>query len=284
LTDYPYTQARYIYGKRKGSLALMLHMAEGFNTVSYLANDPARGVSANFVCELDGTMVRMMAFDAASGSLNPRDRSTDKAYYGHSHLVDVLGEWWTNPNNALIQVEMEGFAATGPNAKQIEAAVTLTADAIHRFPSIRGALGHADQTNTKACPGRTDAMKRLFTNIGGHGLWEEPDLPGLVIVNVEPFSGTATIKGSGHGAIQVADKEVIFLPDGTTKPVVFKGRLAEPWPDHPDTTVYGIGDELAVFLAGDVVVTATPPVNCDDKVAAELERAAVRAHDAVLAR
>ena len=43
------------------------------------------------------------------------------------------------------------------------------------FPTIRGAVGHHDQS-TKPCPGLTPNMKAIFGLIGGHGLWttEEP--------------------------------------------------------------------------------------------------------------
>lgn len=179
VTTYPFVQARYDYGKRKGpTLGLMFHGSESeAGLVGYLSRDPARGVSANFVCERSGRMVRMLNIDNASGSLNPKDRSTDKAYYGHKHLVAVLGDWWTNPNAAVISVEIEMYAAKGPNDAQVASLIAWSKDMTARFPSIRGALGHADQTDTKGCPGTTAKMRAVFDGIGGHGLWRTPQQP-----------------------------------------------------------------------------------------------------------
>lgn len=176
---YPYVQAWYDYGPRKGPLlGLMLHMAEGGGTVSYLDNkgDPPKlGNSSHAVCEYSGRIVQMLPWDHAAGSLNPADRSTDKGYYSHQHLVDVLGDWWTDPNSAVIALEIEGFAAQGPNPQQKAGIIIWASDMAHRFPTLRGALGHADQTDKKACPGSTLNMRAVFTSIGGHGLWTPED-------------------------------------------------------------------------------------------------------------
>jgi hypothetical protein len=175
VATYPYVQARYDFGVRKGpTLGLMLHGSESESgLVGYLTRDPARNVSANFVCERTGRMVQMLDIDHASGSLNPQDRSSDKAYYGHQHLVDVLGQWWTDPNSAVISVEIEMYAAKGPNDAQVASLIDWGKDMRQRFPSIRGALGHADQTDTKGCPGSTPAIKAAFAGIGGHGLFTD---------------------------------------------------------------------------------------------------------------
>ncbi len=173
---YPYVQSYYhSLGARKGgTLGLMYHMAEGGGTVSYLdanGNPPNRGVSVHAVCEYSGRVVQMLPWGDASGSLNPADRSGDDAYYGHSHLVDVLGTWWKDPNSAVLSMEIEGFAKDGPNAAQVAGASAWGLDMRARFPSLRGALGHTDQTDTKGCPGLSTAMKQIFTNVGGHGLF-----------------------------------------------------------------------------------------------------------------
>jgi hypothetical protein len=183
MADYAYVDSAFHYGPRKATLGLVFHCAEAFSgVVGYLSRDPARGVSASFVCENSGRMVRMLGWNEAAGALNPRDRSTNKAYYGHDHLVDVLGDYWTDPNAATIQVEIETKASVGPNADQVAALISWAADMKARFPSLRGALGHADQTDTKPCPGTTDAMKSVFAAIGGHGLWSDMDL-GLTIID-----------------------------------------------------------------------------------------------------
>lgn len=172
---YPFVKAGAPdYGARKGpALGLMLHMAEGGGTVGYLSRKPPRGVSVHAVCDVRGIVTQMLPWERASGSLNPADRSTDKAYFGQQHLMDVLGSWWTDPNSAVLSMEIEGFAAKGPTKAQVDAAIAWGLDMRDRFPTLRGALGHADQTNTKGCPGTTAAMQAVFAGVGGHGLWHE---------------------------------------------------------------------------------------------------------------
>lgn len=184
------------YGVRRGPiLGLLFHMAEGGGTVGYLSHHGVpRGVSVHAVCEYNGKVTQMVDWHHASGSLNPADRSTDKPYFGQKHLMDVLGSWWTDPNSVVLSMEIEGFAAKGPNPAQVDGAVAWGVDMIGRFPTLRGALGHADQTNTKACPGTSLSMRLVFEGVGGHGLWhpqggsvqtpEEPDM-----ATFEPYDG-----------------------------------------------------------------------------------------------
>jgi len=191
MTTYPFVAAWYDnYGPRKGpTLGLMYHMAEGGGTVGYLdkiGTAPARGVSVHAVCEYSGRVVQMLKWGDASGSLNPADRSTDKAYFSHSTLVDVLGDWWLDPNSAVISMEIEGVAVDGPNAKQVAAAIAWGLDMRVRWPDIRGALGHADQTDTKRCPGATPPMRAIFAGVGGHGLFTE-EFPMIPVATNGPF-------------------------------------------------------------------------------------------------
>lgn len=175
------------YGPRKGTLGLEFHMSEGGDELpGYLAqhfgetvtewHTRIRGVSCHIALLTTGEPVQMVDFDNASGNVNPADRSTDKGYYGHSTLVDVLGDHWTDPNAWSISMEIAGHAATGPNAAQVKAAIAWANDMKARYPSLRGAWGHADQTDTKGCPGLTDNMKAIFAGLGGHGLWEANDV------------------------------------------------------------------------------------------------------------
>lgn len=186
MTTYPYVAARYDFGPRKATLGLCFHGAEAeAGVVGYLSRDPARRVSANFVCEASGRMVRMLPWDNTSGSMNPTDRSTNKAYYGHDHLVDVLGDYWTDPNIAVISVEIEMYARQGPNIAQVASLIAWSKDMKARYPSIRGAIGHADQTDTKGCPGTTSNMKLVFASIGGHGLWQQEEpVPLIELANL----------------------------------------------------------------------------------------------------
>jgi hypothetical protein len=211
VTTYPFIQAAYDFGKRKGpTLGLMFHGAEAESgVVGYLSRDPARHVSANFVCERSGRMVRMLNIDNASGSMNPADRSTDKAYYGHKHLVAVLGDWWRDPNSAVISVEIEMYARLGPNDAQVNSLIAWSKDMKSRYRSIRGALGHADQTDTKGCPGTTAKMRLVFSQIGGHGLWgaaqeAEDDMPAFTI-QADAKSGTIEVTSAGHYYLRFDD-------------------------------------------------------------------------------
>jgi hypothetical protein len=92
----------------------------------------------------------------ASGSINPNElRSSDDANgYGWTAARAVLGQYYRDPNSAVISLEIEGFAAAGPNAKQQAALIALVNDVRSRYPQI-GLLGHRDFTTTKACPGTT---------------------------------------------------------------------------------------------------------------------------------
>jgi hypothetical protein len=135
----------------------------------------------------------MLPWSHISGSLNPADRSSDKLYYGHQHLVNVLGPKWTDPNSVTLSMEIEGYANLGPNPAQVDAAVAWGEDMKGQFSSLRGALGHADQTNTKRCPGTTLDMKLIFEGVGGHGLWHPQSGPNLG----EPMIKAPSRIGSG---------------------------------------------------------------------------------------
>lgn len=164
---YPFVQARYdIHGARRAAaLAMVVHMAEGGNTVGYLARNPMRKVSVHFVIEYSGRIVQMLREDRVSGSINPNDlrRTNDTPFRGYNGETirfgitaakAVLGGWWTNPNHAILTVEVEGFAAKGPNLAQRKSLVLLSRDLFDRHPTLRGTLGHRDFTYRKACPGK----------------------------------------------------------------------------------------------------------------------------------
>jgi len=172
--SYSFRAARYDFGPRKATLGLALHMSEGTDQlVEYLAGQPRRNVSANFALLSDGTTVRMLPWPNASGSMNPRDRASDnKGYYGARYLKAVLSDGrWQDPNAYVLSLEIAGYRAKGPTPAQVAAAIAWGLDMRRRFPTLRGAFGHADQTDTKGCPGETPAMKAIFEGVGGHGLF-----------------------------------------------------------------------------------------------------------------
>ncbi len=179
------------YGPRAGTLGWNIHMAEGGDgTVGWLArrsgeSDSAwrqrvNGVSASFVVLQTGEAVQMVRWDRAAGNLNPNDRSTDKAFYGRRFLLAVLPDHWRNPNAYTLSMEVCGFRANGPNRAQVETMVKLVAESRERYPGMVGAFGHADQTDTKGCPG-TSALMREFWDRVGHGRFDTQgdDMPAV---------------------------------------------------------------------------------------------------------
>lgn len=280
MSAYPFVPAWYNgYGPRKGpTLGLLYHMAEGGGTVGYLdksGNPPSRGVSVHAVCEYSGRVVQMLKWGDASGSLNPVNRSSDKAFYGHSHLVDVLGDWWTDPNSATISMEIEGFAAKGPNAAQVDAATAWGLDMRARYPSIHGALGHADQTDTKGCPGMTAAMRSIFDAVGGHGLFpvEDPMLDFSVNQPGGPSGSITVLDQPGVAYAHIKDGALIQIKPGTVLSPAHPVKLLAPLNAGPGDrqTAYLFGDPPSVILAQNVAFTPAPVPVPDCTVAINLE-------------
>lgn len=164
---YPFVPAFYDYGRRKGPVkAFAIHMAEGGGTVGFLSRANRRKVSVHYVIERTGRIVQMVRESDATGSINPNDLRTTEgpAPYGAKVRRATMGEWDRDPNSALITLEMEGFASTGPNEPQERALAALVRDVRSRFPAM-GLLGHRDFTSRKACPG----PHIPWAAIGGHG-------------------------------------------------------------------------------------------------------------------
>jgi hypothetical protein len=193
---YRYVKARYDYGVRKGTRAIVLHMTEGNGTesdVDYLKRDPARGVSANFVILATGEIVRMLPWDHAAGSINPNDlRTSDdpiftdpsgwKVRYGATAAKAALGDLWHDPNAAVIAVEIGGKHTDGPNAKQRGAIASLVAHARKRYSVRLPVLAHRDFQDYKPCPGH----KVSYAPMLGHGV---PNKVVLKVDNNVAFSG-----------------------------------------------------------------------------------------------
>jgi hypothetical protein len=241
---YPYVQAAFDYGARKGpALAFVVHMAEGAGTVGYLSRDPARGVSVHYVIETSGRIVQMLHEDRASGSINPNDlRTTNDAdgFFGVKAAHAVLGSWASNPNAAVISLEIEGYASQGPNKAQHDALVRLVTDVRSRHPKI-GLLGHRDFADYKACPGR----RIDWASIGGHGphiatpSTEDPvglSIELLGTKDATPLDAflTAKVKGADHVIFNVATGASTKVADGLDLGVVQRARLVGTLPGWAD--------------------------------------------------
>lgn len=276
--SYVFVPARIDAGAAKGPrLGLLFHMAEGTGTVGYLSGTITRTrnprkVSVHGVIETSGRFVRMLDWDHMHTSLNPDNRAdADKGYFGSDHLKAVLGDWaiagkTLGPNHATLAVEIEGFAGDGPNLRQISTAVAWGLDMKAEFASLRGALGHADQTDTKACPGSSPDMRAIFDGVGGHGLWtQEVNMPGLTITDIVAAPGRVSVKAGLTGvlAIQVDDPTQRFgIAGGADKPTIGLGRLVGD-PLGKDSAQFG--DRHTVrLIAGDPGVELA--VMLDDQV------------------
>ena len=260
---YLFVQAKYDYGVRTAPVrAFLVHMAEGGGTVGYLAGAPARGVSIHYVIEYSGRIVQMLREDHASGSVDPTQiRTTDDLdhFYGVTAAKAVMGAYWSDPNTAVISLEIEGFAAVGPKPVQATALLALVGDVRNRHPDI-GLLGHRDFASYKACPGKLIDWPAL----GGHGK----------AVDMIP----APITDETEKLVTTKAASTWYDLDGKT--VISTGHSAL----GPRPSPYGVGTMRAIFVPGRIVlvnpatVAPVPPpvVDCDDVVTAELAAAAIR--------
>src|SRR5258705_8072560 len=123
-------------GAKGPRLGLMYHMAEGGNTVEFLSlpitkkRNPRKN-SVHGVIDTKGVFTQMLDYSHMHTSLNPRVKSTDKKFFGISHLKSVLADFAIvdphskkpggklGPNHASLAVEIEGFAKNGPNPAQV---------------------------------------------------------------------------------------------------------------------------------------------------------------------
>ena len=240
MAEYPFRQG-LDYGARKGTLGIAWHMAEGGDgTVTWLAQRPGesrtswiervRGVSANAVIQSDGTVWQMVDWSHASGSMNPKDRGAPFGFYNTHVIQSVLGSGWTDPNAWSISVELCGFRREGPTDPQVRAAVAWGRDMQERFPTLRGAYGHADQTDTKGCPGLTANMRAIFDSLGGHGLWTEEEVPGIAYKLIAPAVGTVTTNIDGADLVIPSDGRRVPSPKGQTRDCFARVELREPLP------------------------------------------------------
>lgn len=256
------------YGPRKGTLGLAVHMAEGGDgTLGYLARrgresneawrTRVRGVSCNFLILSTGEVVQMVGWAKASGSMNPRDRGDTSGFYQTKYIRDVLGSHYVDPNAYSLSVEISGFRAQGPNQRQVDSLVELAEESLRRFPTMRGAYGHADQTDTKGCPGTAPLMLEAWRRIG-HGLFT---LDGAMkLTDPTPAAGTVTFNEAWRLWRVRDDVETPPVPIGTTYPTTTLVRYhhgTEKPEGYPGYLVPR-GDDHELYVAPATKVTFTP--------------------------
>ena len=281
---YPFVAAAAQYGVRKGPVkAFVVHMAEGGGTVGFLAKPNPRNVSVHYVIERTGRIVQMVRESEATGSINPNDLRTtdDPATFGATVRKSVMGEWDRDPNSATITVEVEGFAATGPNTAQHGSLQTLVADVRTRHPSM-GLLGHRDFQDYKACPGKLIGWSEL----GGHGPASGgADVRFATVVlgkSLPVKKGTAWkyLDGSAGGVFgSDASIDVKGKADAHNGEWVVQINTGNPYSDlSPRPTL------VLVESSASLIDVPVLPVDCTDAVAAEHERtrqAAIAAVEAI---
>ncbi len=155
--------------------ALVVHMAEGGGTVGYLSRANPYKVSVHFVIDRAGNIFQMLGLDELSRSIRVSSirltndpifagPGTGVVRYGRRAAWAALGQWANDPNNAVVSVEIEGFAVVGPNLAQRRALVQLKRELDTHCRSSLAALGHRDFAAYKGCPGH----RIPWRNLGGH--------------------------------------------------------------------------------------------------------------------
>jgi hypothetical protein len=236
--------------------AIVVHMAEGGGTVSWLTRDD--GNSSHYVVEYSGAVVQMVPEELAAGSMNPRlTRSTDDPPYTFDDETVTYGataleaaRMHVDPNRYAIAIEVEGFAAHGPNAAQVEALAALIADIRRRSATELHVLGHRDQQLYKPCPGHRMPWSTIA---GRHGapLEELPDMPVKAITTTVPK------------LIAWPDGTPYFALDGVTQ-VGTAGAVVDRY------SPFGCGT-MRAFYRGDKALALVTPASISDVPATDTE-------------
>lgn len=176
---YRYVPAKHDYGKSPvPKEGIVLHMAEGINVLDYLASgNVLRGVSATFICTVEGEIVQMLPLDHVSGSLNPHDVRTSndpKGRWGRRFTRYYGPELMTGRANQLtISIECAGFAKDGPNREQQLAIIDLVNLLRKTTKRTLGFNIHCDFADYKSCPGWSRGIRNVIEAVG-HGREGDP--------------------------------------------------------------------------------------------------------------
>ena len=255
-------------------LGVVIHHAEGGGTDTWLTR--IDGNSSHYVIKYSGKLVQLVPESKAAGSMNPRATRTtdDKPFtqagvsiqYGRTALNAVLGGYApTYVNRAVIAIEIEGFAADGPNTAQTVTLVSLIKDIRQRRGPV-GLLGHRDQQDYKACPGKLIPWNLL----GGHGpatATEDDMLIPYHQVGTEEVAGTVTVLTATSVIPLEGGRKAVAA--GITRPAI--GVFAIEGLSDAPAYIMEVGGRLSFILADRVefVPYVTPvPTDCTDEIAA----------------
>lgn len=278
---------------------IAIHMAEGGGTVSWLTRND--GNSSHYVVEYTGRVTQMVLESRAAGSINPATirRTNDAGFtafgehvvYGRTAVAAAIGTTrGDDPNRSVIAVEIEGFAATGPNAAQRASLARLVND-IRRRRGTQPALAHRDFQSYKACPGQHIA----WVDFGGHAAkvgyrqgqqppppppqeedvgfpqFAVPEVPTQAILKEDPQRPGNSVWMYANAECKPDGKEVSLAPIRPLTLVGFYGAelyivAYEGTAPDPNST------SLTYFVRPTAIASTRPVPGVDAAVAAELEQ------------
>jgi len=206
---------------------IVVHMAEGGGTVSWLTRND--GNSSHYVVEYSGAIVQMVLEARAAGSLKgtalrttndpPYTYLGESIVYGRTTAIGAIGSTaYADPNRYVIAIEVEGFAATGPNPAQRASLQRLIND-IRRRHGVLPTLGHRDFQSYKPCPGH----RIPWVDYGGHAR-----KVGSVATPPPIVAGGTAMAIQGSTVPEVPTR--LFLRDDPAK--AGRSRWLYVWSDH----------------------------------------------------
>lgn len=256
----PHWQAKYYTPDGMISYdAAVWHMAEGAGTDSWLLH-PSGNNSSHLVVKSNGNIRQIVSLEDAAHSLHiarpdgPPGPGDDKLF-SLDAVQRVLATGWRDPNTQIIAIEIEGFAAAGPNDAQKPTIVALARYLERLYPSLRH-LGHRDFQNYKACPGR-----HIFNEILPHE-GRLTTATGDIDVPYINFAGKFTTNGPARSFSATDPYREIAAIDGTFTVTGLRRIDATTTPHglFVEIATGTIGRRLIPFASGRLFTPDLPPV------------------------